>query len=153
MSGLCLSFTLAVLAAAPAPPSAAGAALSKPAYEQKVQALYARVQAAFQATRGRSGAELADKIAGAQAALRLAADQLTAAEPPPDVVAENRALAEGMRGYARALERAAQAAGRDDRATLAGFADASAHAAVREMAEAAERMKYKGYKLGPIAKD
>jgi hypothetical protein len=36
---------------------------------------------------------------------------------------------------------------------MARFRDASAHPAVREMAEAAERMKEKGYDLGPIAKD
>ncbi len=154
MSVYCLTTAVAALLTAPAASSpAVEVRLSKPAYELKVQTAYARVQAAFRATRGRSGAALAAEIAGAQRTLREAADELAAARPPSDVVEENRALAEAMRSYARALDDASRAAARGDHATLATFADASTNAAVRELAEAAEKMKYKGYRLGPIAKD
>ncbi len=74
-------------------------------------------------------------------------------KPPQEVEAENRALAAAMREYAEALDAAVRAASGGDDQTMARFRDASAHPAVREMAEAAERMKQKGYDLGPIAKD
>ena len=127
--------------------------LSKVDYEQKVQSLYADVQQAFQGTRGVSGRELAERIAAARKALRHAADELSRSDVPEDVRAENRELTEGMRAYARDLERAARAAARGDDATMAPFRNASTLPGVRQMAEAAERMKEKGYRLGAIAKD
>jgi hypothetical protein len=149
-----LGMIAAVLAAAAGTGSAAEARrLSKQEYEQRVQTLYAGVQSAFQATRGSSGRELAERIALAQKALRAAADGLMLAKPPSDVEAENGALASGMREHARALDRAFQAAASGDRETMARFADASTSSGVREMAQAAEKMKRKGYRLGPIARD
>lgn len=147
------ALTLTLVAALASCPRVEAQRLSKPAYEQRVKTLYAGIQSAFQATRGASGQELVRKIALAQQALRRAADELAAVRPPADVEAENRALAEGMREYARALDPALQAAAADDRETMARFADSSASRGVRAMAEAAEKMKRKGYKLGPIAKD
>jgi hypothetical protein len=126
--------------------------LSKPEYEQTVQTLYAGVRSAFQATRGVSGEELARKVARAQALLRKVADALEAIRAPLDVDADNRALAAAMRGYARALEQARRAAAADDRAGLSRFENAATLEPVRDMAEAAERMKHKGYDLGPLTK-
>ena len=57
-----------------------------------------------------------------------------------------------MREYAEALDAAVRAASGGDDSAMARFRDASAHPAVREMAEAVERMKQKGYDLGAIAK-
>jgi hypothetical protein len=127
--------------------------LSKGAYERKVRAVYADIQEAFLETRGRSGQQLAGRIVLAQEALRHGADQLAAVKPPEEVEVHNADLVEGMREYADALDAAAQAASRNDRAVLARFRNVSANPGVREMAEAAEEMKHKGYDLGPIAQE
>lgn len=127
--------------------------LSKPEYERKVQTLYSGIQAAFVATRGVEGRELAGRIAGAQKALRDASRELLATPPPAEVEGENHALAKAMNEYAEALDPAVKAAASGDREALARFGNVAALGPVREMAEAAEKMKYKGYDLGPIAKD
>ncbi|HEX9942203.1 MAG TPA: hypothetical protein VGG03_09325 [Thermoanaerobaculia bacterium] len=127
--------------------------LSQPEYEHQVKTLYAGIQSAFQGTRGVSGVELANKVALAQAALREAADALETTRPPLEVESDNRALAAAMREYADALDQARQAAATGDRAGLAPFENAAALKAVQDMAEAAERMKHKGYDLGPLTKD
>lgn len=118
-----------------------------------MQGLYAGVQSAFQQTRGTSGEPLAAKVRLAQQALRHAADDLSRARPPAEVEEDNRALADAMRAYAAALEPAVGAAARGDEQAMARFQDPSTDAAVRAMAAAAQRMKKKGYELGPIAKD
>jgi hypothetical protein len=125
--------------------------LSKEAYEQKVQAVYADIQQAFRDTRGTSGQQLAGRIVLAQEALRHGADQLAAVKPPEEVEVHNADLVEGMREYADALDAAVQAASGNDRDVLARFRNVSTNPGVREMAEAAEEMKHKGYDLGPIA--
>lgn len=127
--------------------------LSKQAYEQKVRGLYAGVQSAFRATHGVAGKELAGKIALAQKALRRAAGALLATRPPQDVEADNRSLAGAMRAYAVTLDTARQAAEQGSEQTLAAFQDASRNMAVRQMTEAAERMKRRGYDLGAIAEE
>jgi hypothetical protein len=127
--------------------------LSKQAYERKVQTVYADVQQAFLNTRGASDQELAGRIALAQEALRHAADQLAAVNPPEEVEVHNADLVEGMREYADALDAAVQAASRGNREVLARFRNVAANPGVREMAEAAEEMKHKGYDLGPIAQE
>lgn len=132
-------------------PPAEAPRLDKAAYERTVKAAYADVQAAFRATRGLAGPALAERIAGGQAALRRAADAITATKPPAEVEADNDALAAGMRRYAAALDTARDAARRQDAGALAAFRDASGQEGVREMKEAAERIKERGYDLGPIA--
>ena len=127
--------------------------LSKAQYEQKVQTLYAAIQAAFAATRGAEGQALADRIGSAQKALRDASRELLATRPPVEVSEENQELARAIADYAEALEPAVKAAATGDREALARFGNVAALGPVREMAEAAEKMKYKGYDLGPIAKD
>ena len=147
------AIALALLTAVASCPRAEAPRLSKPEYEQRVKTLYGEIQESFQATRGVTGAALAETIDRAQQALRHAADELEAIRPPADIEAENRELAEGMREYARALDPARQAAAEGDSETMARFADASNSPGVRAIAEAAEEMKKKGYDLGPIAKD
>lgn len=127
--------------------------LSQQQYEQKVQTLYAGIQSAFVATRGMEGRELAERIGVAQQALRNASRELLASRPPAGVESENQALAKAMAEYAEALAPAIKAAAARDREALARFQNVASLGPVREMAEAAEQMKYKGYDLGPIAKD
>jgi hypothetical protein len=145
--------TAALVAVLAGHPRDEAARLTRPQYEGKVQALYAGVESAFRATSGASGRQLAEKITLAQKALRHAADGLMAAKPPAEVEADNGALAEAMRAYARELDPARAAAASGDAPTMARFESAAASAAVRKMAEAAERMKYRGYRLGRIARD
>jgi hypothetical protein len=125
--------------------------LSKPEYEEKVQTVYAEVQLAFQSTRGAEGEELAGRIVLAQESLRHAADELAAVSPPEEVEVHHADLIEGMREYADALDEAVRAASRNDVDTLQRFQNVANNPGVREMAEAAEEMKLKGYDLGPIA--
>lgn len=127
--------------------------LSKEEYEARVQRVYADVQRAFLRTRGATGEELAGRIVLAQEALRHAADRLSADGPPEEVEVHNADLIEGMREYADALDAAVQAASRGDASTLEEFRNVAANPGVREMAEAAEEMKHKGYDLGPIAQE
>jgi hypothetical protein len=129
--------------------------LSKQEYEQKVRTEYADVQEAFLATGASfNQPDLAEKIERAQAQLHEAADELDDAEPPKDVEAENQQIVDGMRRYADSLDRLRNAAERGD---LAVIEDATAriadNEAVEQIAEAAERMKFKGYDLGPIAEE
>ena len=125
--------------------------LSKPEYETKVRTVYAEIQAAFQGTRGAEGEELADRIVLAQESLRHAADELAAVSPPQEVEAHHADLFDGMREYADALDEAVRAASRNDADALQRFQNVGNDPGVREMAEAAEEMKLKGYDLGPIA--
>jgi len=129
--------------------------LTKREYEEKVRAEYAEVQEAFRATGASYGQpDLADKIEAAQQQLREAADELDEAKPPEEVEAENQQIVDGMRRYADSLDRLRNAAERGDFAVIedatARIAD---NEAVEQIAEAAERMKFKGYDLGPIAEE
>jgi hypothetical protein len=128
--------------------------LSKREYEQKVRSEYAHVQEAFRATGGAEGADLAARIEDAQEQLRDAADELDDEEPPQEVEAENAQLVDGMRRYADSLDRLRNAAAGGDQEVLdAATAQIGQNEAVEQMAEAAERMKFKGYDLGPIAEE
>jgi major membrane immunogen (membrane-anchored lipoprotein) len=129
--------------------------LSKGEYEEKVRSEYADVQKAFQATGASFGKpDLADKIERAQAELREAADALDEADPPEEVEAENEEVVDGLRRYADSLDRLRNAA---DRGDLQVIEDATAriadNEAVKQIAEAAEEMKFKGYDLGQIAEE
>jgi major membrane immunogen (membrane-anchored lipoprotein) len=129
--------------------------LSKREYEQKVRSEYADVQGAFRATGAAFGKpDLAEKIERAQAELRDMADELDEAEPPMEVAAENQQIVDAMRRYADSLDRLRNAAERGD---LKVIEDATArianNEAVEQIAEAAERMKFKGYDLGDIAEE
>lgn len=128
--------------------------LTKVAYEQRVQSEYATVQAAFEATRDRSGARLAERLEAARSALLATAEQLETAEPPKQVEEENEELVEGMREYAEQLEPLIGAARSGRQGAIDRFNEELAHnEAVAQMAEAAEEMKFKGYDLGAIAEE
>jgi hypothetical protein len=129
--------------------------LSKSDYEQKVHAQYADVQAAFRATGASFGQPgLADKIKQAQARLREAADALAGAEPPVEVEKQNEEIVEGMREYADDLDQLRDAAKKGDLQAIERFNDRIAkNRAVRQIAEAAEEMKFKGYDLGQISEE
>jgi hypothetical protein len=127
--------------------------LTKDEYAEKVRAVYADVQAAFAATNVPEG-ELAAKVAAAQGQLRASADELDGVEPPEDVESEHAQLVDGMRRYADDLDRLRNAAERGDSRTIADFnSRIGQNEAVEQIAEAAERMKFKGYDLGQIAEE
>jgi hypothetical protein len=128
--------------------------LSKTAYEQKVQALYADVQARFEATRGASGSTLAARVEAAQTQLRATADELESGEPPRAVEKEHEELVEGMREYVDDLDALLDAVSKGDAAGIERFNVALAeNEAIEQMAEAAEEMKFKGFDLGRIAEE
>jgi septal ring factor EnvC (AmiA/AmiB activator) len=127
--------------------------LTKPEYAQKVRAVYADLQKAFAATNV-PRSELAPKVAAAQEQLRDSADELDGVEPPEDVETEHSQLVDGMRRYADDLDRLRNAAESGDGRTIEDFnARIAQNEAVEQMAEAAERMKFKGYDLGQIAEE
>jgi hypothetical protein len=127
--------------------------LSKDEYAEKVREVYADVQEAFRATNVPRG-ELASKVEAAQEQLRASADELEGVEPPEDVETEHTQLAQGMRRYADDLDRLRNAAASGDQRTIDDFnARIAQNEAVEQMAEAAERMKFKGYDLGQIAEE
>jgi hypothetical protein len=127
--------------------------LTKQEYAEKVRAVYGDVQKAFQATNVPQG-ELASRVEAAQEQLRDSADELEAVEPPEDVETEHSQLAQGMRRYADDLDRLRNAAESGDQRTIEDFnARIAQNEAVEQMAEAAERMKFKGYDLGQIAEE
>ena len=135
-------------------PHGGGGALSKPEYETKVRGVYAGVQDAFRKTNVTSTTLLAARVAEAQRELRHAADELDDAKPPGAVAAQNDRLVEGMRAYADDLEELRGAAERGDSAGVTRFNQAiPENAAVRQIAEAAEEMKFEGYDLGPISEE
>jgi hypothetical protein len=129
--------------------------LSKTEYAELVRAEYAEVQEAFRATGASFGrTDLPEKIEAAQDELRESADTLDDADPPADAEAENEQIAEGMRRYADSLDRLRNAAERGD---LRAIEDASSRITTNQgvvlIAEAAERLKFKGYDLGQIAEE
>jgi len=128
--------------------------LSKAEYEDQVRTAYAEVQEAFARTNVPSLEELASRVEDAQEALRDAADELEDVRPPEDVVAEHADIVEGLRAYADDLDRLRNAAERGDERTIEDFnARIATNRSVEQIAEAAERMKFKGYDLGPIAEE
>jgi predicted nuclease with TOPRIM domain len=127
--------------------------LTKDEYAEKVREVYADVQAAFRATNVPQN-ELASRVTAAQGQLRESADELESVDPPEDVESEHAQLIAGMRRYADALDRLRNAAEAGDQRTIDDFnARIGQNEAVEQMAEAAERMKFKGYDLGQIAEE
>lgn len=145
---------VAALAATLIATNVGGDAMSKAEYERTVQELYARVQQAFLATRVEDPSQLDERVGDAQEQLRSAADELAALDPPRDVEADNDALADAMRDYADDLDPLREAAARGDAAAIDAFnRRVATNEAVARMAAAAERMKEKGYDVGPLAQD
>jgi hypothetical protein len=128
--------------------------LSKAEYEETVRSAYGEVQQAFRETNVASTKELAARVEAAQGKLRAAAAELEDVQPPKDVEAENTQIVEGMRAYADDLDRLRNAAARGDTRTIEDLnARIAQNESVEQIAEAAERMKFKGYDLGPIAEE
>lgn len=151
---ICLA-ALALTAAASTSGCGRGTAreLSKAAYEQRIQALYAPVREAFQRTAGKHTLrELSTRVAAAQSELRAAADAIERLQPPADAREPTEALAAGLRRYAQDLEslRAAAAAGRAGEVARFG---AKTRPPVRAIQEAAEELMRRGYRLGALKPD
>ena len=127
--------------------------LSKEEYAAKVRSIYADVERAFRSTNVPTN-ELAPRIEAAQEQLRDSADELDGVEPPEDVATEHSQLVDGMRGFADDLDRLRNAAESGDQRTVDDFnARIAQNESVERIAEAAERMKFKGYDLGQIAEE
>jgi hypothetical protein len=127
--------------------------LSKSEYEEKVRSVYAEVQEAFARTNVPL-AELAGRVEDAQAELREAAGELEDVTPPEEAEAANAQIAAGLRLYAGELDRLRNAAERGDQPTIDDFNNRIAQLeSVRQIMEAAESLKFKGYDLGPIAEE
>jgi hypothetical protein len=153
-AGLLAGLSLAAVLAAFAAGGCGEDRLSKPEYEQRVRAVYADVQAAFESTRGASGGELAGRIEKAQDELRDAADELDADEAPEEVEKQNEEIVEGLRAYADDLDELRDAAERNDSERVSEFnEELTENEAVEQIAEAAEEMKFKGYEVGRIAEE
>lgn len=128
--------------------------LTKAEYEEKVRTTYAGVQEAFAQTNVASLDDLAGRIEDAQGELRDAADELEAVEPPEEVETEHAEVVAGLRAYADDLDRLVNAAEQGDQQTVDDFnARIATNRSVEQIAEAAERMKFKGYDLGPIGEE
>jgi hypothetical protein len=123
---------------------------TKGEYERAVRVAYADVQAAFAATRV-GPAELPGRLADAEASLRRAATDLGTIQPPAGVAREHRDLVAGLSAYAAELARLRRA--RDANAVAAFNRAISTSESIELIAEAAERMKFKGYDLGRLAQD
>jgi cellulase/cellobiase CelA1 len=82
------------------------------------------------------------------------AGELEDVTPPEEAEAANAQIAAGFRLYADELDRLRNAAERGDQPTIDDFnARASQRESVRQIAEAAESPKFKGYDLGQIAEE
>ena len=119
-----------------------------------MRSVYGEVQEAFAQTNVPTLDELAQRVEAAQDELREAADELEGVTPPDEAEAANAQIAEGFRLYAEELDRLRQAAERGDQRTIDDFNTQIAdRQSVRQIMEAAEAMKFKGYDLGPIAEE
>jgi hypothetical protein len=128
--------------------------LSKEEYEETMRSVYAEVQEAFAQTNVSDLDELSGRVEAAQEELREAAGELEDLEPPEDAQAANAQIAEGFRLYADELDRLRNAAERGDQRTIDDFnAHVAERESVRQIAEAAESMRFKGYDLGPIGEE
>jgi hypothetical protein len=128
--------------------------LSKPAYEEKVRAVYAQVQDAFAATNVTEPGELADRVEAAQDEVREAADELEGITPPAEAEAANAQIAAGLKLYGDELDVLREAAEQGDQRAIDDFnARIANRESIRQIAEAAESLKFKGYDLGPIAEE
>jgi len=130
--------------------------LSKPQYEQRVTAMYEDVRTAFQGTTTNvpSLQALAPRVSAAQRELRKVSSELSKLEAPKEAEEPNDAIAEGLDAYADDLERLRHAAldgnAKRVRAFEAGI-DENEH--VKQIEEAAEELKSKGYNLGALTND
>jgi acyl-CoA reductase-like NAD-dependent aldehyde dehydrogenase len=112
------------------------------------------VQEAFVRTNVTDPGELAERVEDAQGELRDAAEELEGVQPPEDVEAENAQIARGFRAYAEELDRLRNAAEQGDERTIDDFnTRISRRESVGQIAEAAERIKFKGYDIGLIAEE
>lgn len=130
-----------------------GERLSKHAYEQKIQTVYAGIKQAFAGSSTKVGSlrELATRVQVAQKELRKAANELDDVTPPKDVEEQNETLAKAMRSYAADLDRLGSAAERGDAQAVERFNQSIPdNESVNEMSEAAEEMIVRGYDLGPF---
>ena len=143
---------VAILAASAA---GCGGELSKSEYEEKVQAEWADVQAAFQATAvGSDLDDLAEATKRAQDELRQSADDLDDVDAPKAVEELNEELAQALRGYADDLDAVVEAAEEGDARRITEFnRRISTNRWILQIREIAEQMTAKGYSLGPLAED
>jgi hypothetical protein len=131
---------------------AGGERLSKPEYEDKVQAVYSEVQEAFRETNVQEPSELPVRVQLAQDQLRDAAAELDATKPPASAAAENDLIVAGMRAYAGDLDELRIAAERGDRGAIENFnTSIPGNEAIRQITSAAQQLELDGYEIGALA--
>jgi hypothetical protein len=125
--------------------------LSRSAYEQRLRAIAGPLDATLARPQpaNPSASRLVRRVGDIQAALRRAARELDDLRPPKDAERANDRLAEGMRGFADALEdvRVAARSGRDEAVREATSA-ASRSAGALEMNHAFGELRDAGYDPG-----
>jgi hypothetical protein len=128
--------------------------LSKPAYEQKLQADGKSVQksiTALKTTTPSTLAQLARRVDGTEASVKQAADDLDSIEPPVDAVADNAAIVAALRTIQSGLERLKKAAATGDPAAAQKIAgQLSSAPQIKAAQKATTDLKKKGYKVGVI---
>ena len=123
--------------------------LSKSAYEQTLQADGTAVQKSITAltkTPTTSIAQFTAKIDAAETALKKATDELEALKPPSDAVADNAAIASGLRAIQAGLEKVKA----NPTAASAIVAQIEGSPQLKAAAKATTDLKQKGYKVGVI---
>ena len=127
--------------------------LSKTQYEARVQRDGNRIQNAFLplGTPPRSLRTFARNIERGQDELRRAADDLADLKPPKEVERANRLLVRGLRTLVAKLEPLRRAAATGDQQVFQKAATSFRRSQpLREINDAAQAMKKRGYKLGTV---
>ncbi len=113
---------------------------------------YGKVGDAFEATANfRSLPKVGRRVEAAQEELRAAAEELDGVEPPEEIAEPHEELIEGLTGYAEDLGELRQAAEDGNGQAIQEFnRNVRENEFVQRIAEAAEEMIQRGYRLGPL---
>jgi len=148
MKRLSFLVVLAVLVAA----CGGSGRMSKAAYQQELQTDGKAVQQAV-TTITKSGtttslADFAAKVDVAEAAVKKAADDLSAAKPPKDVAADNATIVTALRTIQTGFEKLKTTAAGGSAAVLTAAAALEASPQLKAGEKAVADLKAKGYKVG-----
>ncbi len=132
--------------------------LSKDAYQQELDNAIQKVEQAFrglgeslQKVSSGSGSldQVADEVGNIQEELNSAAEDLDGVTPPEDVEASHEKLVDGMRALSNDLEEFKGAIEEGDTGAIDRFAaDARELDSVKQLEEATNELKEKGYDVG-----
>lgn len=121
--------------------------LSKSAYQQRLQMdgkPVGRVIASLQKSPPKTLAALVTRLDAAEAAVKKAADDLDAAKPPSDAVADNAAIVSGLREVQSGLEKVKA----NPASASSTLKQMEASPAIKNAEKAIADLKSKGYQVG-----